>query len=38
VALERRAVVARHLEYLQELANAGGMMHPLPHQREHVVA
>ena len=37
VALERRALVARHLEELKELADAGGMMHPLAHQRENLI-
>ena len=34
VPLERRALVARDLEKLQQLAHAGGMVHPLAHQRE----
>ena len=38
VPLERRAVVLRHFEYLQQLAHAGGMMHPLAHEREHLIA
>ena len=28
----------RHLEHLQELAHAGGVVHPLAHQREHLIA
>ena len=36
--LERRAVVLRHFENLQQLAHAGGMMHPLAHEREHLIA
>ena len=32
VALERGALVARDLEELQELAHAGGMVHPLAHR------
>ena len=38
VPLERRALVARDLENLQQLAHAGGMMHPLAHERENLVA
>jgi hypothetical protein len=38
VPLEGRAIVARDLENLEQLAHAGGMVHPLAHQREHVVA
>ena len=38
VALERRALVARNLEQLQQLAHAGGMVHPLAHQRENLIA
>ncbi len=38
VALEGGALVARHLEQLQELADAGGMVHPLAHRREDLVA
>ena len=37
VPLERRAVVLRHFEYLQQLADAGGMMHPLAHECEHLI-
>jgi hypothetical protein len=35
---EAGALVARTLEQLEELADAGRMVHPLAHQREHVVA
>ncbi len=35
--LERRPFLAGHFEQLQELANAGGMVHPLAHQRENLV-
>ena len=38
VALERRALVARNFEHLQQLAHAGGMVHPLAHEREDVIA
>ena len=38
VPLERRALVARNFEDLQQLAHAGGMMHPLAHEREHLFA
>ena len=38
VALERGALVARHLENLQQLAHAGGMVHPLAHEREDLIA
>ena len=38
VALERRALVLGHLEQLQELAHGGGVVHPLAHQREDVIA
>ena len=38
VPLERRPLVARHFENLEELAHAGGMMDPLPHEREHLIA
>ena len=38
VPLERRLVVLRHFEHLQQLAHAGGVMHPLPHQREDLIA
>ena len=38
VALERGALVARNFEKLQQLAHAGGMVHPLAHQREHLIA
>src|SRR5262249_11842356 len=35
--LECGAVVPRNLENLKELPHPGGMMHTLPHQREHLV-
>jgi hypothetical protein len=38
VPLERRAVVLGHFEYLEQLAHARGMMNPLSHEREHVIA
>ncbi len=38
VPLERRLVVLEHFEHLQQLAHAGGVMHPLPHQRENLIA
>ena len=38
VALERGALVARHFEQLEQLADAGGMVHPLAHQREDLIA
>ena len=38
VALERGALVARDFEQLQELADAGGMVHPLAHRREDLIA
>src|SRR5581483_12357675 len=38
VALERRAVVARDFENLQELAHAGGMVNPLAHHGEDLIA
>ncbi len=38
VPLERGPVVAGNFEDLQELAHAGGMVHPLTHQRQHLVA
>ena len=38
VPLEGRAFVARNLEQLEQLTDAGGMVHPLAHQRENVVA
>jgi hypothetical protein len=38
VAFERGALFARNLENLKELADGRGMMHPLAHQREHMVA
>ena len=38
VALERGALVARHLEQLEQLADAGGMVHPLAHRREDLIA
>ncbi len=37
VPLERRALVARHFENLEQLPHAGGMVHPLAHQREHLI-
>ena len=37
VAFERRAFVARNFEHLQQLAHGGRMVHPLAHQREHLV-
>ena len=27
-----------HFENLEQLAHAGGMMNPLPHEREHLIA
>ena len=36
--LERRAVVLRDFEHLEELAHGGGMVHALPHEREHLIA
>ena len=33
VALERRAIVARNLEELKQLAHAGRVMHPVAHER-----
>ena len=38
VALERGAIVARNFENLEQLAHAGGMVHPLPHEREDLVS
>ena len=38
VPLERRPLVLRHLEELQQLAHGGGMVHPLAHQREDLIA
>ena len=38
VPFERRLVVLGHFEHLQQLAHAGGMMHPLAHEREHLIA
>ena len=37
VPLERRALVAGNLEDLKQLAHAGGMVHPLAHQRENLI-
>ena len=34
VPLERRAFFARHLEQLEEFADAGRVMHPFAHRRE----
>ena len=31
------ALVARDFEELKELADAGGMVHPLAHQRENLI-
>ena len=38
VPLERGALVARNLQELEEFAHAGGMVHPLAHERENLVA
>ena len=38
VPLERRPLLARHAEELENLSDAGGMMDPLTHQREHLIA
>ena len=38
VPLERGALFARDLQNLQELAHAGRVVHPLPHERENLVA
>jgi hypothetical protein len=38
VTLERRAFVAWNFEELEKLAHAGGVMDPLPHQREYGIA
>ena len=38
VPLERGPIVARHLENLQQFAHAGGMVHPLAHERENLFA
>ena len=38
VPLERGPLVARHLENLQQFAHAGGMVHPLAHERENLFA
>src|SRR5262245_15014669 len=38
VSFERRPVVARHFENLQQLAHASGMVYALPHQRENLIA
>src|ERR1044071_4235320 len=38
VAFERRAVVARNLEDLEQFAHRGGMVNPLAHEREDLLA
>ncbi len=37
VPFERGALFARHLQNLQELAHAGRVVHPLPHERQNLV-
>jgi len=37
VALERRPVVLRDFEDLEQLAHAGGMMDPFPHEGEDLI-
>ena len=37
VPLERRTLLGRHLEELQELADAGGMVDPLAHQHQDLI-
>src|SRR5439155_11359068 len=38
VSFERSALVARNTENLEQLAHGGGMMYPLAHEGEHLVA
>jgi hypothetical protein len=35
--LERRPIVARNFENLEQLAHAGRVVNPLPHERKHVI-
>ena len=37
VALEADTFIARYFQKLQELASAGGMVHPLAHRGENVI-